>query len=123
MAQSERRIRIIKAGGESLGLKQHAFGHVAPPALHRGAKYPKGQVALRQMRGYGEAIRTRSDDDSIYHTSVLARKCILLNSLWTSPRAGSTTICAWSNCSIFLQTRAVRQVEGASWTGIPSQKF
>src|SRR5271168_4816008 len=66
MAQSERRIRIIEAGGESVGLEQHAFGHVAPPALHRRAKYPKGQAALRQMRRYGEAIRTRPHDDSIY---------------------------------------------------------
>jgi hypothetical protein len=71
MAQSERRIRIIEAGGESLGLEQHAFGHVAPPAFHRGAKYPKGQAALRKMRGYREPIRTRSNDDSIYiHDSV-----------------------------------------------------
>src|ERR1700679_1196444 len=76
MAQSERRIRIIEAGGESLGLKQHAFGHVAPPALHRGAKYPKGQAALGQMRGYREAIRTRSDDDSIYIHNSLFRPCI-----------------------------------------------
>lgn len=66
MAQRERRIRIIEVGGEPFGLEQHTLGHVAAPVLHRGAKYPKVHAALRQMRGYREAIWSRSDDDSVY---------------------------------------------------------
>ncbi len=65
MAEGEGRIRITEVGGEPFGLQQHAFGHVAPPALHRGAKDSKGHAALGEMRGYREAIGPRSNDDSI----------------------------------------------------------
>src|ERR1700689_4733143 len=109
MAQSERRIRIIEAGGESLGLEQHAFGHVAPPALHRNTKYPKGQAALRQMRGYREAIRTRSDDDSIY-----------IHDAFQPLPGGVSFEYSGSRTSLFLQTRSVRIDKGwAFWAGTP----
>ncbi len=39
--QGKASVRVAKVTGESIGLQQHAFGHVIFPAVHGAAEYTK----------------------------------------------------------------------------------
>jgi hypothetical protein len=73
VAQGERRIGIAEAGGETIRLEEHAFGHLPTSALHRRAKDAECQLSFTQVRGNRQTVWACSDDDKVNYHRVYCR--------------------------------------------------
>ena len=69
--EAERVIGVGDMGRLPARAKEHARGHVTGPALHRLAEDPHVHAGFEQVRGGGEPVRPRADDDDRRPTSAV----------------------------------------------------
>src|SRR5262249_49429044 len=62
MRKGEGGLWVRKTRCKSIGLKQHAFGHVVAPRIHGAAKDAVRDSGCPQMGGQRQAVRSGTDD-------------------------------------------------------------